>query len=283
MSRRENRRRQDLRVESLEGRALLSGLGIDRPHGAEAAILARLHGPRFSINSAGKSAVINALLGGAGHEFVALGLKEVKNPLGVAAGFSSGTLTQYNVPGIAVKQINLQSGYTGLPHDVLALNIGGAVVLKHKKIELGAIVRGPFTTTPFATDIVFAINRGAGARLGPYYASRPGITPDALVTVAVGPNGQGNSATYHRPDDRDDATDQLAGDLGVRADGADPAEHQPAPVGGVRAEALHVRGLDRDPAECPDPGRGQLRAGGFDDPDRHRDEREAHPLIGEDD
>jgi hypothetical protein len=196
MSRRENRRRQDLRVESLEGRALLSGLGIDRPPGAGAATLARLHEPKLSFNAAGESAVLKALLGGAGHEFLALALKEVKNPLGVVAGISSGTLTQYDVPGLAIKQINLQSGYTGLPHDALALNIGGAVVLKGKKIELGAIVRGPFTTTPFGTDVVFAINRGAGARLGPYYASRPGITPDALVTVAVGPNGQGNSATY---------------------------------------------------------------------------------------
>ena len=90
---------------------------------------------------------------------------------------------------------NLQPGYTGLPHDSFALQAGGAVLLKKKHIELGAIVRGPFTTTPFATEIVFAINRGAGARIGPAFASRPGITPDALVTVTVGPYGQGNSAS----------------------------------------------------------------------------------------
>lgn len=195
MSRREIRRRLKFQVETLEGRALLSGAGVERPHGHGAAILARLEGPQFSINAAGKSAVINAMLGGAGHEFVALAEKEVKNPLAVAEGLTDHTITQYTVPGIVVKQINLQSGYTGLPHDVLALNIGGAVVLKKNKIELGAIVRGPFTTTPFGTDIVFAINRGAGGRLGPYYPSRPGITPDALVTVSVGPYGQGNSAT----------------------------------------------------------------------------------------
>ena len=68
-------------------------------------------------------------------------------------------------------------------------------MLKQNKIELGAIVRGPFTTTPFASTIVFAINRGAGHRLGPYYAGRPGITPDALVSVTVGSHGQNNSAT----------------------------------------------------------------------------------------
>lgn len=191
----ERRRRQRPAVESLEGRDLLSGFGIDRPHGAHAAVIARVHTPTISFNAAGKSAIINALLGGAGHEFVALGLKEVRNPLGVAAGFASHAITQYTVPGIVVKQINLQSGYTGAPHDILALNVGGAVVLKHNQIELGAIVRGPFTTTPFGTNIVFAINRGAGGRLGPYYPSRPGITPDALVTVSVGAFGQNNSAT----------------------------------------------------------------------------------------
>jgi hypothetical protein len=195
MNRREGGRRQAFRVEILEGRALLSGYGAERPHGDQAAILARLQVPKFSFNPAGESAVINALLGGAGHEFVALAQREVKNPLGVAQGFADHTITQYTVPGLVVKQINLQSRYTGLPHDVLALNIGGAVVLKGKKIELGAIVRGPFTTTPFGSDIDFAINRGAGQRLGPYFASRPGITPDELVTVSIGPNGQNNSAT----------------------------------------------------------------------------------------
>ena len=32
-------------------------------------------------------------------------------------------------------------------------------------------------------------------RLGPYFASRSGITPDALVAVTVGPYGRNNSAT----------------------------------------------------------------------------------------
>jgi hypothetical protein len=77
----------------------------------------------------------------------------------------------------------------------LALNVGGAVYLKKKKIELAAIVRGPFTTYPGTTSIVFALDRGAGASLGPAFASRAGITPDALVTVTVGPDGQSNSAT----------------------------------------------------------------------------------------
>ena len=195
MSRNTEARRKHLGFESLEGRALMSVPGLNAPHESAADALVRRLEPKISFSGAGKSAIINALLGGAGHEFTTLALKEVKNPLRVAAGFSDGSITQYSVPGIVVKKINLQSGYTGLPHDVLALNVGGAVALKGKKIEFGAIVRGPFTTTPFASTVVFAVNRGAGSRLGPYYASRPGITPDALVAVTVGPNGQGNSAT----------------------------------------------------------------------------------------
>ncbi len=195
MSRNAKTRREPLGFEPLEGRALLSVARLNPPSESGAAILARVHEPKLSFNAAGEKAILDAYFGGAGHEFVALAQKEVKNLLRVVNGFSDGTITQYSVPGIVVKKINLQSGYTGLPHDALALNVGGAVELKKKQIELAAIVRGPFTTTPFATTIVFAINRGAGQRLGPYYAGRPGITPDALVSVTVGPYGQNNSAT----------------------------------------------------------------------------------------
>lgn len=204
MSRNTRSRGKHLEFEPLEGRALLSVAGARPPHESGAAILARVgHEPRFSFNlnlnsnfnAAGKSAILNALLGGVGREFVALALREVKGPLGVAAGIGDGAIAQYSVPGLVVKHINLQSGYTGAPHDVLALNVGGAVVLKQKQIELGAIVRGPFTTTPFASEVVFAVNRGAGQRLGPYFSGRPGIAPDALVTVTVGPYGQNNAAT----------------------------------------------------------------------------------------
>jgi hypothetical protein len=195
MSRNTTARRRHPGFEPLEGRALLSVGAVKPPHDSAVIALVRQHEPKLSLGGAGESAILNALLGGAGHEFTTLALKEVKNPLGVAAGFSDGSITQYSVPGIVVKQINLQSGYTGLPHDVLALNVGGAVSLKGKKLELAAIVRGPYTTTPFSSTMVFAINRGAGSRLGPYFPDRPGITPDALVAVTVGPNGQGNSAT----------------------------------------------------------------------------------------
>jgi hypothetical protein len=182
--------------EPLEHRALLSVAGAEPVHRPGAALLAHPDVHKINDDSAGETAILNAYFGGVGHEFIALIEKEIKNPFAVISKFESGALSQYSIPGFTVKSPpNLQSGYTGLPHDSFALNVGGAVLLKGKKIELGAIVRGPFTTTPFATDIVFAINRGAGAQIGPAFASRPGITPDALVRVTVGPYGQNNSAT----------------------------------------------------------------------------------------
>jgi hypothetical protein len=188
-------RNRNLGFEPLEGRALMSAAAMRPPHGSGAADLARLHLPKITDSSAGEPAILNAIAGGAGHEFAALAMREVHNINAVVAGFQSGAISQYTVPGMVFKTTNWQSGYTGFPHDPLSLTVGGAVLLKGKKIELAAIVRGPFTTYPGTTYIVFAINRGAGARLGPAFAARPGITPDALVTVAVGPYGQSNSAT----------------------------------------------------------------------------------------
>ena len=42
---------------------------------------------------------------------------------------------------------------------------------------------------------VFAFNRGAGSSLGPTFSGVPGITPDALVTLTVGPYGSSATGT----------------------------------------------------------------------------------------
>jgi hypothetical protein len=185
-----------LGFESLEQRALLSGARIEPVHERAAALLAHVEERKITDSSAGEPAILSTLIGGnPGHEFAALIEKEVKNLFAVISRFENG-LSAYSIPGFTVKSPpNLQPLYTGLPHDSYALQAAGAVALKRKQLELGAIVRGPFTTTPFATDIVFAINRGAGAHIGPAFASRPGITPDELMTVTVGPDGRNNSAT----------------------------------------------------------------------------------------
>jgi hypothetical protein len=180
--------------EQLEGRALLTAIGPDSPHRKIPGLQSQLQFPGTAGVAAGKAAVTNAIFGGAGHEFVILAQKEVPNILAVAARFSSSRPQQFTVPGIVAKTPNLQSGYTGQPHDVLSLTLGGAVLLKKKTIELAAIARGPYTTTAFPSVLVFALDRGAGSSLGPQFAERPAITPDALVTVSVGANGRGNSA-----------------------------------------------------------------------------------------
>ena len=103
---------------------------------------------------------------------MALAEKEVHNILGVADLFSSGT-HQVTVPGLVVKTPNWQSQFTAFKHDVLSLNVGGAILLKGRKIELAAIARGPYSTSPFTNQVVFAINRGAGARLAHCSPSGP--------------------------------------------------------------------------------------------------------------
>jgi hypothetical protein len=193
--RRTNRR--NLAVELLEGRVYLSASATPPAHRPPAAVFARAAVQRIPAASPGEAAILSALSGGAGHEFVTLIRRQLSlsRILAVEAAFESGAMTEYHVVGAAFKDTNLQSGYTGLPHDPLSLTVAGGVLLKGGKIELAAIVRGPFTTYPRATYVVFAIDRGAGGRLGPAFASLPGITPDALVTVTVGPFGEGNSAT----------------------------------------------------------------------------------------
>jgi hypothetical protein len=179
--------------EPLEGRALLSANQF--VPGQVAAQVTRVHPLESADNGSAVTAIMSAIRGGAGSEWVKLIRSEVRNLPAVIRLLSGSQPAQYVIRGMVAKTPNLQSAYSGLPHETLALTIAGALLLKHQKIELGAIVRGPFTTTPRTTNIVFAINRGAGQSLGPYFASRPGITPDALVTVTVGPFGHNTSAT----------------------------------------------------------------------------------------
>jgi hypothetical protein len=183
--------------EPLEGRALMSGTRIHFPRISGAALLSRFNPAQITAAASGETAILSAISGRAGHEFVSLIRKQLSFPriLAIEAGFASGAISEYRLAGAVVKLTNLQSDYKGPAHDPLSLTVGGAVLLKRKTIELGAIVRGPFTTYPGTTYIVFGIDRGAGARLGPAFASRPRIEPDALVTVTVGPYGRSNSAT----------------------------------------------------------------------------------------
>ena len=119
---------------------------------------------------------------------------QVHNLSAVIGGFVSGKFTSYSIPGLTVKTPNVQPQFAGQPYDQLLANVAGASVFKGNVLELGAIMRGPFHD-PATSYYVFALNRGAGASLGPTFASKPGITPDTLVTLTVGPYGSSASGT----------------------------------------------------------------------------------------
>jgi len=162
---------------------LRSQLGHDRP------------GPStIATDPAGIAAIMSALEGGMGREWVSLIRAGVKNPLAVIAGFSTGKYTSYSISGLTAETPSVQPAFAGQPYDQLLATVAGASVFKGNVLELGAIMRGPFHD-PAPSYYVFAFNRGAGASQGATFASRPGITPDALVTLTVGPYGSSVTGT----------------------------------------------------------------------------------------
>jgi hypothetical protein len=181
-----------LTCEALEGRALLSGLGGLPSPGA--ASVGRIYGGAIKTDPAGVSAVLSALRGGPGSEFVKLVRRQVSNPGALLNRFSAGNTTAATTSGIAAQIPSIQGGFTGRHYDHLAATVAGAVLLPKNKLELGAILRGP-EDEPVPAFYTFGLDRGAGGRLGPLFAARPGITPDALVTISVAPYGASASAT----------------------------------------------------------------------------------------
>ncbi|WP_165232791.1 hypothetical protein [Aquisphaera insulae] len=180
-------------VESLEGRALLSGSGLTATTLARSALVRSI---RSSIQTdpAGVAAILNALNGGLGSEWTKLLRSQVRNLNGVLARFVSGQLTAYSTPGFAVRTPGVQSLFVGQPYDQLLPQVAGAAVFKNNIVELGAIMRGPFHD-PSTTYYQFALDRGAGASLGPIFAARPKITPDTIVTLTVAPFGTSATGT----------------------------------------------------------------------------------------
>jgi len=70
--------RVSLALEPLEGRALLSAAGVKPPQSPSSALTAHRPVPKILINPGAEQAIIRALFGGAGHEWIAL-LKSEKN------------------------------------------------------------------------------------------------------------------------------------------------------------------------------------------------------------
>jgi hypothetical protein len=150
--------------------------------------------PTIQTDPAGIAAIMAALNGGMGHEWITLIRSHVHNLGSVVGGFISGHLSAYSIPGLTARTPGVLPSFTGQPFDQLLPTVVGATVFRHNVLELGAIMRGPFHD-PAPSYYVFAFNRGAGTNLGPTFSAVPGITPDALVTITVGPYGSSASGT----------------------------------------------------------------------------------------
>jgi hypothetical protein len=157
------------------------------------ALIGQIH-PEIKTDPAGVAAVTAALEGGMGREWISLFRSKLRNPLAVIAGFETGRYSSYSIAGLIAETPAVQSAFIGQPYDQLLATVAGASLFRGNILELGAIMRGPFHD-PAPSYYVFAINRGAGASLGPIFTSSPGITPDALVTITAGPYGSWATGT----------------------------------------------------------------------------------------
>jgi hypothetical protein len=178
--------------EILEGRELPSGFGL--PASLPSALLQGIGQHAIKTVPAGVSAITSALGGGPGSEFVNLVRHELKNPSALLSQFESGATTSASVRGAAARKATILSTFTGAHYDYQAIVAAGAILLPSDTLELGAILRGPNRSTAPAY-YVFGIDRGSGASQGPLFAVRPGITPDALVTITAAPNNTSVSGT----------------------------------------------------------------------------------------
>lgn len=191
MSRREHRRRPALKIEALEDRELMSGFAASHPHATPSAMIGHLRAPT-AFSTAGERAILAAYFGGAGHEWVTLAQRDMR---GLRTQRFGPTL-EYRAAGLVAEEPPyLLGSYKGDVHDRVAPSVAGMALLAKKQIELGVIMRGPFTNYDGTDYVTFAIDRGTGGSLPPVLASEPGIAADALVTIAVGPNGSTYSGT----------------------------------------------------------------------------------------
>ena len=138
-------------------------------------------------DGSGAGAIMNALGGGAGGEFVTLLRRSLPNPSAVLRQFANGTRTEVDVKGFAAKIPRFQPSYRGPQLDQFDPTAAGAVILRDGRLELAAIMRGPIDL-PVATTYRWAIDRGAGTP-DPQGLGLPGLAYDAVVSVSrVGTN-----------------------------------------------------------------------------------------------
>jgi hypothetical protein len=165
-------------LENLEGRVVLSHM-----------VSAKLN----LSDGSGASAILSALHGGAGSEFVTLIRREVPNVNGVLLQFVTGKRKELDIKGFAVKTPQFLSTYTGPHLDEFDPTAAGAVILKGGALELGAIMRGPIDR-PEPVTYVWGISRGGGS-LGPAGFGPSGVSYDAYVSVTHSASGTTASVT----------------------------------------------------------------------------------------
>src|SRR5688572_8688021 len=162
-----------LNVEPLEGRQLPS---VSLPRLPGVSVLAA-----NPADGSGAAAILSALRGGAGSEFVTLIRREVPNIGAVIRQFTLGARSTFSVRGFAAKLPRLQALYRGPELDQLNPTAAGAVLLRDGRLELAAIMRGPIDL-PVRTTYVWGIDRGSGL-VDPEGFGRPGLRYDAVVSV----------------------------------------------------------------------------------------------------
>src|SRR5271157_655773 len=112
-------------VEVLEGRSLLSGFKPLVPSGLRPAMIGPVN-PTIATDPAGIAAIMSALEGGMGREWVSLIRAEVRNPLAVIAGFSTGKYTSYSISGLTAETPSVQPAFAGQPYDQILAAVAGA-------------------------------------------------------------------------------------------------------------------------------------------------------------
>lgn len=168
------------RLESVEPRVVPAG---PIASGGLAGLMAQVR-PMLRIDPGAASAILSALNGGLGSEFVQSLRRQVGNPLRIIGEFARGQRTSFATRGFAALTHTTLPTYTGGFADAILPRVAGAVALPTNRISLGAIMRGPMDELNEGARYVWALDLGRGART--VFDEYPGIRADTIVRVDIG-------------------------------------------------------------------------------------------------
>ncbi|GIW86929.1 MAG: hypothetical protein KatS3mg108_1253 [Isosphaeraceae bacterium] len=168
------------RFEAAEARVVPSGLAGT---GRVAGLVGQLR-PSIRIDPGGAAAILNALNGGLGSEFVRNLRQHVRNPLRIVREFASGQRTSFATRGFAALTHTTLPTYLGGHADAILPRVAGAVALPSNQLSLGAIMRGPMDELNEGARYVWALDLGRGARS--IFSEYPDIQADTIVRVDIG-------------------------------------------------------------------------------------------------